>query len=81
MAQKLAILNTHPIQYFAHSIAGWLRNRSGLDRLFLQPPGSDEYIDEGFGQRLKWDIPLLDGYKHVFLKNLRRRIEWVDFGA
>jgi hypothetical protein len=27
------------------------------------------YYDREFGQNIKWDIPLLEGYKHKFLKN------------
>jgi hypothetical protein len=34
---------------------------------------SDESVrgmkDKGFGIDLKWDIPLLEGYKYKFLKN------------
>ncbi|MEP7165499.1 MAG: glycosyltransferase [Ferruginibacter sp.] len=26
-------------------------------------------LDKGFGKKVKWDIPLLDGYQSVFLKN------------
>lgn len=26
-------------------------------------------IDKGFGQEIKWDLPLLDGYESAFLKN------------
>jgi glycosyltransferase involved in cell wall biosynthesis len=29
------------------------------------------YRDEGFGVQVKWDVPLLDGYRHVFLPKLR----------
>jgi glycosyltransferase involved in cell wall biosynthesis len=29
------------------------------------------YQDEGFGVDVKWDVPLLDGYRHVFLPKLR----------
>lgn len=28
--------------------------------------------DKGFGQKVSWDIPLLDGYNYVFLKNASR---------
>jgi glycosyltransferase involved in cell wall biosynthesis len=31
------------------------------------------YRDEGFGVGVKWDIPLLDGYRHEFLPRLRDR--------
>jgi glycosyltransferase involved in cell wall biosynthesis len=71
---KLAILNTHPIQYFAP-----LYRRLGqepdidLTVYFCSRQGSEEYLDEGFGERMKWDISLLDGYKYKVLKNLRAR--------
>ncbi len=42
---------------------------------FCSPQGSREYDDVGFGKRLKWDTPLLEGYRHVFLDNLRSRSE------
>jgi glycosyltransferase involved in cell wall biosynthesis len=69
---RLAYLVSHPIQY-----------QAPLLRRIAQEPdidltvffGSDfsvrGYRDEGFGVTLKWDIPLLDGYKHVFLPKLR----------
>jgi len=31
------------------------------------------YRDAGFGVGVKWDVPLLDGYKHEFLPKLRDR--------
>jgi glycosyltransferase involved in cell wall biosynthesis len=69
---RLAYLVTHPIQY-----------QAPLLRRIAQEPdidltvffGSDfsvrGYRDEGFGVTFKWDVPLLDGYKHVFLPKLR----------
>ena len=59
---------SHPIQY-----------QAPLLRRIAQEPdidltvffGSDfsmrAYQDAGFGVDVKWDVPLLDGYKHVFL--------------
>ncbi len=69
---RLAYLVSHPIQY-----------QAPLLRRIAQEPdidltvffGSDfsvsGYRDEGFGVGVKWDVPLLDGYKHVFLPRLR----------
>jgi glycosyltransferase involved in cell wall biosynthesis len=69
---RLAYLVSHPIQY-----------QSPLLRRIAQEPsidltvffGSDfsvkGYKDEGFGVEVKWDIPLLDGFKHEFLPALR----------
>jgi len=68
---RLAYLVSHPIQY-----------QAPLLRRIAQEPdidltvffGSDfsvrAYQDAGFGVDVKWDVPLLDGYKHVFLPSL-----------
>ncbi len=69
---RVAYLVSHPIQY-----------QAPLLRRIAQEPeidltvffGSDfsvrGYKDEGFGVEVKWDVPLLDGYKHEFLPMLR----------
>jgi glycosyltransferase involved in cell wall biosynthesis len=69
---RLAYLVSHPIQY-----------QAPLLRRIAQEPdidltvffGSDfsvrDYKDEGFGVGVKWDVPLLDGYRHEFLPALR----------
>jgi glycosyltransferase involved in cell wall biosynthesis len=69
---RLAYLVSHPIQY-----------QAPLLRRIAQEPdidltvffGSDfsvrDYKDKGFGVGVKWDVPLLDGYRHEFLPVLR----------
>jgi glycosyltransferase involved in cell wall biosynthesis len=69
---RLAYLVSHPIQY-----------QTPLLRRIAQEPdidltvffGSDfsvrGYRDDGFGVDVKWDIPLLEGYKYEFLPTLR----------
>ena len=69
---RLAYLVSHPIQY-----------QAPLLRRIAQEPdidltvffGSDfpvrGYKDEGFGVDVKWDVPLLDGYRYEFLPALR----------
>jgi glycosyltransferase involved in cell wall biosynthesis len=71
---KLAILNTHPIQYFA-PLYRRLAQEPDIDLMvyFCSRQGANEYLDTGFGKRIKWDVSLLDGYQHRFLRNLRRR--------
>ena len=68
---RLAYLVSHPIQY-----------QSPLLRRIAQEPdidltvffGSDfsvkGYVDRDFGVEVKWDIPLLQGFKHEFLPAL-----------
>ncbi len=70
---KLAILNTHPIQYFA-PLYRRLAQEPDIDLTvyFCSRQGAEEYLDPGFGERIKWDVSLLDGYKNQFLRNLRR---------
>jgi glycosyltransferase involved in cell wall biosynthesis len=69
---RLAYLVSHPIQY-----------QSPLLRRIASEPGIDltvffgsaysvrGYKDEGFGVAVKWDVPLLEGFRHEFLPLLR----------
>jgi glycosyltransferase involved in cell wall biosynthesis len=69
---RLAYVVSHPIQYQAPL----------LRRIAAEPDidltvffGSDlslrSYRDEGFGVDVRWDVPLLDGYRSEFLPKLR----------
>jgi len=70
---KLAALFSHPIQYFA-PLFRQLGQEPDIDLTvyYCERWGVKEYFDRGFGKRFKWDIPLLEGYHHKFLPNLRR---------
>ncbi|WP_251961508.1 glycosyltransferase family 4 protein [Salinibacter ruber] len=68
---RLAIISTHPIQYYAPFFQK-LAERGRLDiRVFFGWRGASENAthDPGFGQDVQWDIPLLDGYAHTFVEN------------
>ena len=71
---RLAYLVSHPIQYQA-PLMQRIAEEADIDLTVFF--GSDfsvrEYRDAGFGVGVKWDIPLLDGYKHEFLPKLRDR--------
>ncbi len=71
---RLAALISHPIQYFT-PLYRRLSQEEDIDLTvyFCSRQGLDEYIDPGFGRSVKWDIPLLDGYRHRFLSNVRRQ--------
>jgi glycosyltransferase involved in cell wall biosynthesis len=72
---KLAIVTTHPIQYYAPLFKA-LANSGRLQiRVFYtwSQTCSGTHQDEGFGRELRWDIPLLDGYEHEFVPNIARR--------
>ena len=65
---RLAVVNSHPIQYFAPLYA-FLSRDPDLDVTALY--GSDSSlrgaIDPGFKQAVTWDVELLAGYRSVFL--------------
>jgi glycosyltransferase involved in cell wall biosynthesis len=67
---KLAIVATHPIQYYAPWFA-YLALRPGLDvRVFyLWDFGVGAHVDKGFRIPVAWDVPLLEGYRHEFVPN------------
>jgi len=70
---RLAVLNSHPIQYFA-PLYRRLAARPEIDLtvLYCSDQGATSYLDREFGQRVTWDVPLLEGYRHQVLPNLRR---------
>jgi glycosyltransferase involved in cell wall biosynthesis len=67
----LGILASHPIQYHAP----WFRalaKETDLTVFFAHRPSEQEQAS-GFGGSFQWDVDLLSGYKHTFLKNVARR--------
>lgn len=69
---RLAYLVSHPIQYqspLLRRIAG--EPDIDLTVFFGSDFSVKGYMDEGFGVEVKWDVPLLDGYKSEFLPALR----------
>jgi len=71
---RLAVLNSHPIQYFAPLYRRLAQEpRLDLTVYFCSRQGAETYFDEGFGKAVQWDIPLLEGYHYYFLPNLRRQ--------
>jgi glycosyltransferase involved in cell wall biosynthesis len=66
---KLAILVSHPIQYQA-PLFKKLAKETDLTVYFCWDFGvGKESFDTEFGKKIKWDIPLLEGYNYKFLKN------------
>lgn len=72
MKYRLAALVSHPIQYQV-PLFRELQQCPQLDLTvyFCSDFGvGSEKFDPGFGVKLTWDIPLLEGYTHKFLPNL-----------
>jgi glycosyltransferase involved in cell wall biosynthesis len=71
---RLAYLASHPIQYQAPLLRRIAEEPDiDLTAFFGSDFSVRGYRDEGFGVGVKWDIPLLDGYRHEFLPRLRDR--------
>jgi len=68
--KKLAIVTTHPIQYYApvfkllHE-----RNKIAVNVYYTWGEKALDKYDPGFGQKVAWDIPLLDGYPYEWVLN------------
>lgn len=72
--KRLAIVSTHPIQYnapFFRKISD--RNNIELKVFYTWSQAANEIYDNEFGQKLQWDVPLLDGYPYCFVKNVSKR--------
>lgn len=66
---KLAIVITHPIQYYAPMFR-LLTERGNITlKVFYTWERGAEKFDVGFGKSFEWDIPLLEGYDHTFISN------------
>src|SRR5262245_56929237 len=73
---RIAVLNSHPIQYFAPLYA-YLNAAPDLDVtvLYLSYVSIRGAKDGGFGREVKWDLDLLAGYRSVFLGDAARTRE------
>ncbi len=68
---QLAIITSHPIQYNAPMFALLAKSPIIAPRVFYTWSQSRETLfDKDFGQQIKWDIPLLEGYDHEFVENI-----------
>ena len=71
---RLAIFTSHPIQYQAPYFRALATSHRIVPTVFFgSRHGLDASLDTGFGKTFRWDVPLLDGYEHVFLSNVARR--------
>jgi glycosyltransferase involved in cell wall biosynthesis len=73
--RKLAVVSTHPIQYYAPVFRALSRSQSFDLRVFYtwSQSADRKLFDVGFGTTLEWDIPLQEGYAHQFVPNVAER--------
>ena len=79
--RRIAVLNSHPIQYFAPLYA-YLNSAPDLEvtALYLSDASIRGGKDRDFGREVKWDLDLLSGYPSVFLGEAARRRDPAGFG-
>ncbi|HTW74426.1 MAG TPA: glycosyltransferase family 4 protein [Steroidobacteraceae bacterium] len=72
---KLAIICSHPIQYYAPLFCS-LATRAELElQVFYtwSQRSAGAAYDTGFAREFAWDVPLLQGYPYRFVANIARR--------
>ncbi len=67
--KKLIFINSHPIQYFAPLYQYLVQQNFDMEVWYCSDESIKGEIDKEFGVKVKWDIPLLSGYKNKFFKN------------
>lgn len=80
MPGRLAILSSHPVQYYAplfREIAG----RVDTKIFFAHKVTPAQQAAAGFGHAFDWDVDLLSGYDHEFLPNVAREPGVERFGG
>ncbi|RZK12481.1 MAG: glycosyltransferase family 1 protein [Flavobacterium sp.] len=70
--QRLAIITTHPIQYNAPFFKRLAERGEIAIKVFYTWGVAvlTEKFDPGFGKSIEWDVPLLEGYEYVFVRNV-----------
>ncbi|RYG29395.1 MAG: glycosyltransferase, partial [Chitinophagaceae bacterium] len=70
---KLAIITTHPVQYYAPVFKRLTQVHPQTKVFYTWGTASIEKYDPDFRKVIAWDIPLLDGYDYEFLANSSAR--------
>ena len=71
--KKLAIITTHPIQYYAPVFKRLAKN-CDLNVFYTWGNERNEAnYDPDFKQHIVWDIPLLEGYTYTYVKNTAKQ--------
>jgi glycosyltransferase involved in cell wall biosynthesis len=72
---RLAIVSTHPIQYYAPIFQALARSQILAPRVFYtwSQTADAAVTDLEFERSITWDIPLLEGYESEFVPNVAER--------
>jgi glycosyltransferase involved in cell wall biosynthesis len=71
---RLLLIATHPVQYASPVFREMARHpRLDIEVAYCTMQGAEAGLDKDFGVKVKWDIPLLDGYPWKQVPNQARR--------
>ncbi len=70
--KRLAIIHTHPVQY---NVPWFIKLQQVFDiKVFYTWAQTQKgYWDKKFNRFVRWDLPLTEGYKHEFIRNISPR--------
>jgi glycosyltransferase involved in cell wall biosynthesis len=77
---RLAILTSHPIQYYA-PLFRELSERVDIHVFYAHYATAEQQAAAGFGKAFNWDVDLTSGYAHSFLHNVATRPGTDSFGG
>lgn len=72
--KRLAIVITHPIQYYAPIFKILTERRNIKVKVFYSWHAQNKQFDRDFSKEVQWDIPLLDGYD-FFANKLEKNVK------
>jgi glycosyltransferase involved in cell wall biosynthesis len=75
---RLAIVASHPIQYYA-PIFRMLDRRLDLEVFYAHRATPADQANAGFGTAFDWDVDLLSGYRSCFMTNVAERPTTASF--
>lgn len=71
---RIAFVSSHPVPYHVPTYRALAAHpRVDLEVLYTHTHGVAETFDAGFGRAVKFDVPLLEGYRYRFLRNIAVR--------
>lgn len=71
--KNLAIIITHPIQYYSPVFKALTKHCSLKVFYTWGKKGIESKHDPGFGKTIAWDLPLLEGYDYELLENTAKQ--------
>jgi len=75
MKINLLYIVSHPIQYQAPLLRLLAKSEDmDITTVFYWDRKTEGRFDVGFGQTVKWDVPLLSGYAYFYLSNQGNKI-------